>query len=148
MTHTKKLNRPTLGLTCILKDEENHLERFLAQVTPLFDEIIMVDTGSTDKSLEILTEWARTHGHIKIDHFKWVKDFSKARQYAMDRCTTDYMMWLDLDDEIVNVDEFILWRDNVMGAADYWMVNYDYTQDKNGKSVCNFIRERIVKNEK
>jgi len=143
MSHT----RPTISLGMIVKNEEKHMERLLPVLVDLFDEIVIVDTGSTDRTCEILTDWSRSHGHIKIDHFKWVNDFSKARQYGMDRCTSDYYFWLDADDEIINVDEFILWRDNVMGAADYWMVNYDYTQDKNGKSVCNFIRERIVKNE-
>lgn len=141
--------RPTISLACILKNEENQLPRFLENVDGLFDEIVLVDTGSTDKSVEIIQEFKKTSkSKIITSYFEWVYDFSKARQVAFDLATCNYVMWLDLDDEITDREAFLKFRDNVMHAADCWHVNYQYATDASGNAACEFIRERIVKNNK
>lgn len=63
------------------------------------DEIVVVDTGSTDKTIEIARKYTD-----KIYNFKWCDDFSKARNFAFSKGTCDYLMWLDADDFIFEKD--------------------------------------------
>lgn len=151
------MSRPTLSLACILKNEAHNIQPLLQSVKGCFDEIVMVDTGSTDESVKILE---MINGHvasgspdwvgipkIKIAHFKWVNDFAKARQYSFDQATSDYVMWMDLDDVLSDAQAFIKWRDTVMHSAHYWVAKYNYAYNKHGQVECEFIRERVIKND-
>jgi len=84
-----------LSLCMIVKNEEKNLARCLSSVKDVADEIIMVDTGSTDKTIEI----AELFG-VKIFHFKWVNDFSAARNFALSKCIGDWILYLDADEEL------------------------------------------------
>ena len=83
----------TISLCMIVKDEEKVLDTCLNSIHDLVDEIIIVDTGSTDKTKEIAQKYTD-----KIYDFKWVDDFAKARNYSFSKATKDYIMWLDADD--------------------------------------------------
>jgi glycosyltransferase involved in cell wall biosynthesis len=67
----------------------------LGSVRGIFDEIVVVDTGSVDRTREI----AREHG-AKVFEFAWIDDFAAARNAALDHATGDYAFWLDADDVI------------------------------------------------
>lgn len=82
-----------VSLTMIVRDEEANLPRCLGSVEGLFDEIVVVDTGSVDRTIEI----AREHG-ARVFDFAWVDDFAAARNAALARATGDYAFWLDADD--------------------------------------------------
>jgi glycosyltransferase involved in cell wall biosynthesis len=82
-------------LTAIVRDEESNLPRCLESVRGLFDEIVVVDTGSRDRTIEI----ARSFG-ARVFDFVWVDDFAAARNAALARATCDYAFWLDADDLI------------------------------------------------
>ena len=79
----------------IVRDEENNLPTCLESVRGLFDEIVIVDTGSTDRTAEI----ARSFG-ARVFDFVWVDDFAAARNAALARATGDYAFWLDADDVV------------------------------------------------
>lgn len=83
----------TLGLCMIVRDEEQNLASCLASVAGVYDQIVIVDTGSIDKTCEI----ARSFG-AEVHHFTWIDDFSAARNFSFSLCTCDYAMWLDADD--------------------------------------------------
>ena len=68
----------TLSLCMIVKDEEDVLRRCLDSVKEIVDEIIIVDTGSTDKTKLIASELTD-----KIFHFKWCDDVSNARNFSV-----------------------------------------------------------------
>jgi glycosyltransferase involved in cell wall biosynthesis len=68
----------TLSVCMIVKDEEQHLEACLQSVKGIADEIIIVDTGSTDKTREIAKQYTP-----HVFHFDWCDDFSKARNVAL-----------------------------------------------------------------
>ena len=85
----------TLSLCMIVKDEEKNLNNCLSSCSSLFDEIIIVDTGSTDRTKEIAKKYTNN-----IYDFKWCDDFSKARNYSFSKATKEYIMWLDADDII------------------------------------------------
>lgn len=127
----------------IVKNEADNLPRLLKSVEGCFDEIHITDTGSTDDTVSI----AEAHG-AKVHHFKWVNDFSAARNASFQRCTTDFIMWMDGDDILEDADKFKLWRDNVMALADYHMAPYIYSSTPDGKPACVFSRERVVRSDK
>lgn len=88
---------PKLSLTMIVRNEHKHLERCLNSVADIVDEIIIVDTGSTDNTKEIATSF-----NAKIFDFKWIDDFSAARNYSLEQSTGDWNLVLDADEYIVN----------------------------------------------
>ena len=85
----------TISLVMIVKNEEKLLRRCLDSVKNLMDEIIIVDTGSTDSTKEIAAEYTD-----KIYDFKWVDDFSAARNFAFSKATMDYIYSCDADEVV------------------------------------------------
>ncbi len=79
----------------IVRDEEKNLPKCLESVRGIFDEIVVVDTGSTDRTVEV----ARSFG-ARVFDFVWVDDFAAARNAALARATGDYAFWLDADDVV------------------------------------------------
>ncbi len=87
--------RPRVSLTMIVRDEEANLPACLGSARGLFDEVVVVDTGSTDRTAEV----ARAFGARVLD-FPWVDDFAAARNAALDGAAGDYAFWLDADDVV------------------------------------------------
>lgn len=149
------MSRPTISLSVIAKNEAHNIGPMFQSIKGCVDEIIFVDTGSTDGTLEFvdkINEHIRNKDahwlglpEIKVSKFEWVDDFAKARQFGMDQCSMDYMLWLDCDDRLSDAKAFINWRDTVLHAAHYWMAQYNYAFDSKGAVECKFIRERVVK---
>lgn len=86
----------TLSLCMIVRDEEEMLPRCLAAVKAAVDEIIIVDTGSTDRTIEI----ARSFGARVIER-EWTGSFADARNTSFDAATGDWVMYLDADEVLV-----------------------------------------------
>jgi tetratricopeptide (TPR) repeat protein len=85
-----------LSFVAIVKNEAQNLDRCLASVKPYVDELIIVDTGSTDETILIAQQY-----NAKISHFEWCDDFSAARNYACSIATGDWILTLDADEELV-----------------------------------------------
>lgn len=85
----------TISLCMIVKNEEAVLARCLDSVADLMDEIIIVDTGSTDRTKEIAAKYTD-----KIYDFEWISDFSAARNYSFSKATMDYIYVADADEVI------------------------------------------------
>jgi len=92
---SKNDKRPLLSLCMIVKNEEQNIGECLKSAKGLADEIIVVDTGSSDNTIEI----AKSYG-AKIEHFEWRKDFSAARNYSISKATCRWIIWLDADDRL------------------------------------------------
>lgn len=103
--HWEKVDRKPvrLSVSMIVKNEEKFLAQCLASIKDVADEIVVVDTGSTDRTVEI----AESFG-AKIDHFDWTGDFSEARNVSLDLCTGDWVLALDADEELVPESQDIL----------------------------------------
>ncbi|MDZ7260789.1 MAG: glycosyltransferase [candidate division KSB1 bacterium] len=92
--------KPTLSLCMIVKDEEKFLGRCLESVKDIMDEIIIVDTGSQDRTVAI----ARGYG-AKVIHHQWQDDFAAARNEALKHATGQWILMLDADEELDEVNK-------------------------------------------
>ena len=88
-------NGDLVSLCMIVRNEEQQLADCLAPVASLFDEVVIVDTGSSDKTPAVA---ARFTPHVF--HFPWRDDFSAARNEALRLSTGNWIFWLDADDRI------------------------------------------------
>ncbi|HVM59858.1 MAG TPA: glycosyltransferase [Verrucomicrobiae bacterium] len=84
-----------LTVCLIAKNEEKFLDRCLASVRGFADQIVVVDTGSTDRTVEI----AKEHG-AEVHSFAWCDDFSAARNAALEYARGDWVLMLDADEEL------------------------------------------------
>jgi len=96
-----------LALCMIVKNEEKNIKICLSKVEAFVDEIIIVDTGSTDNTKIIASKFTD-----KIYDFKWLNDFSKARNFSISKASRDWVLVFDADEfvtdfNIFNVDRFI-----------------------------------------
>jgi len=92
---TMPRGRPRVSLTMIVKNEEANLAACLESVRDLVDEVVVVDTGSSDHTRDI----ARQFG-AHVYEFPWIDSFSAARNAALERATGDYAFWMDADDRL------------------------------------------------
>lgn len=88
-------DRPTIGLSMIVKNGGEDLRKCLQSAAPLVSQIIVADTGSTDNSKEIAAEMGAT-----VIDIPWTNDFAAARNAALEHITTDWVLSLDADEEL------------------------------------------------
>lgn len=129
----------------IVKNEENTLAKCLSSVRDIVDEIVIVDTGSTDQTKQI----ARIFTDKVLD-FEWVDDFSKARNFSFDNASMDFVMWLDADDVLLPDDQLRLrqLKESLDPSVDGVMMKYNTGFDANGKVTFSYYRERLVRRER
>lgn len=132
----------TISLCMIVKNEEDVLRRCLNSIKNIADEIIIVDTGSTDKTKEIAIEFTD-----KLYDFKWIQDFSAARNYAFSKATKDFIIWLDADDVIMEEDqiELLKLKEELTKDIDTVILKYNVDFDEEERVSFSFYRERIVR---
>ena len=118
-----------ISLCMITRNEEQNLARCLGSVREMMDEIIVVDTGSVDRTIEI----AELFGARTYD-FAWTEDFSAARNFCLSKASGDWIFALDAD-EIISGRDHIHLRNLIRTAADgstaYSLVTRNYTKDPN-----------------
>lgn len=83
----------------IVKNEEKNIRQALSWAKGIAFEQIVVDTGSTDRTVEIAEEMG-----AKVYHFKWIDDFSAAKNFAIEQATGDWIAFLDADEYFKNED--------------------------------------------
>ena len=88
-------SKPRLSVCMIVKNEAETLPTTLASVRPVADEIIIMDTGSTDDTIAV----AEQHG-AKVLPFAWCNDFSAARNASIDAATGDWILYIDADERL------------------------------------------------
>lgn len=144
---------PLITVSMIVKNGMETLPRLLDQLTELLrnnaiTEVNIVDTGSTDGTLEYLTELYNEDKRFVVRSFAWTGRFDDARNFALDLALTPWVMWLDADD-VIDTDYIInggkalaLLDSNV----DAYYVPYHYVIDSNDVPVVVQKRERIIRN--
>ncbi len=124
------------SLCMIVKNEENVLARCLDSVADLMDEIIIVDTGSTDATKEIALRYTD-----KVYDFVWINDFAAARNFACSKATGDYIYTADADEVIdeVNRKRFMQLKEALVPEVE--IVQMYYVQDISKATTENFEKE-------
>lgn len=129
----------------ITKNEAKNIERWLNCVKQLASEIIVVDTGSTDDTVSLAEK-----GGAKVEHFTWINDFAAAKNYALDKCNGEWIIFLDADEyftlpSIAKVRESINELDNnknIIGIA-CSLINID--QDQHNRFKGSMVQIRIFR---
>lgn len=126
----------TISLCMIVKNEEKILDRCLSCVADLMDEIIIVDTGSTDRTKEIAAKYTD-----KIYDFEWIFDFSAARNYAFSKATGDYIYSADADEVLdeTNRERFRILKENLYPEIE--IVQMYYCNQLKFGTVYNYDKE-------
>lgn len=132
----------TISLCMIVRDAERTIARCLDSVKDAVDEIVVVDTGSADRTREIVSRYTD-----RIYDFPWIDDFAAARNFSFERATKDYILWLDADDYLdeENRDKLIKLKKNLDPRVDAVCMLYYLTFDALGRPVTAIRRNRLVK---
>ncbi len=125
----KKAKGETLSLCMIVKNEQPNLVRCLSSVKAAVDEMIVVDTGSTDRTKELAAVFG-----AKVFDFDWDEDFSSARNFSLSKATGDWILVLDADETVSSRDhERIrdLIRKSPAGTGGYYLTTRNYVVEAN-----------------
>lgn len=125
----------------IVKDEEELLPSCLESIRDICTEIIVVDTGSKDKTKEI----ARSFG-AKIYEYQWQDDFAKARNFSLEQATGDWILYLDADETLLSEDKEKLKDVLTTNAQGYFVRILNLTEDNNPLAVETSISLRLFRN--
>lgn len=105
MSRRPKSSKPTLAVAMIVRDEEHVLGRCLDSIVGIADQVVIVDTGSSDRTKEIALSYSdRFPGvggspGLRLLDFEWIHDFSAARNFGLDYVDADWALQLDADEE-------------------------------------------------
>lgn len=126
----------------IVRNEEENLPVCLESVRAAMDEIIIVDTGSTDRTKETALRYTD-----RVYDFIWQDDFALARNEAFSHATKELMMWLDADDVIEHeaVQKLIVLKHSLSPDVDAVMMPYHCGIRPDGIPTLIFERERIIR---
>ncbi len=135
----------TISLCMIVKNEESVLARCLDSVKDVVDEIVIVDTGSTDETKAIAKRYTD-----KVYDFQWSDDFSAARNESYDKASMDYQMWLDADDVLPKeeAEKLLKLKETLDPETDMVAMKYITHFDENGVPMHLSTRERLMKRER
>jgi len=126
----------------IVKNEAEVLDDCLTCIKEICDEIIVVDTGSTDETKNIARKYTNN-----VYHFKWIDNFAAARNYAFSKATKDYILWLDADDILTpnEQDKFKKLKSLLPSNVDAVSMKYILQFEEYGNPEFYFRRHRLVK---
>ena len=127
----------TVSLCMIVKNEEDCLAVCLESLKGIVDEMIIVDTGSSDRTKEIASSFG-----ARVFDFEWTGDFSDARNFSFSKATCDYIYCADADEELddENRQRFAQLKES-LEELDIDIVQMNYCNQLSSRSVYNFDRE-------
>lgn len=135
----------TISLCMIVRNEQAVLGRCLDSVRGIPDEIVIVDTGSVDRTKEIAAQYTEF-----VYDFPWTDDFSAARNFAFSKGTQQYLLWLDADDILKpsEREKFLELKQRLDPAVDLVMMPYEVAEDSAGRATFSYRRERLMKRQR
>ena len=128
----------TISVCMIVKNEEKVLARCLDSLAGLWEELIIVDTGSCDKTKEIAARYTD-----KIYDFVWTGNFSAARNFSFSKASCDYIYSADADEELdeENRSKFLILKDALAENPEIEIVQMYYGNQLSQDSIYNFDKE-------
>src|SRR5256885_3172417 len=141
----------SLGLAVIARDEEHTLPGLLGSIAGCFDQVVLLDTGSVDRTVEIFERWAADERARNpafrgdLGRWHWRDDFAAARHAANTMLRTDWQAWADADDEIRGASH--LRRLIAAAPADIaaFVAGYEYSHNPEGQVVELLERIRVLR---
>jgi len=137
-----------LSQVMIVKNEEKNIEKALSWAKHVAFEQIVVDTGSTDRTVEI----AQRMG-ANVANFEWVNDFSAAKNFAIEQATGNWIAFLDADEYFSDIDakKLMVFLKRIMSdasmKANYHVLNCALVNvDEDGKRMSTQDQERVFRN--
>jgi glycosyltransferase involved in cell wall biosynthesis len=132
----------SISLCMIVKNEEEVLARCLDTVKGIVDEINIVDTGSSDTTVEIAKKYTD-----RVFYFEWIDDFAAARNESFKYATKDYILYLDADDVLLDEDQEKLrkLKETLDPTVDSVSMYYNAGIDEYGNVTLQYRRNRLVK---
>ncbi|MCR2806392.1 tetratricopeptide repeat-containing glycosyltransferase family 2 protein [Paenibacillus soyae] len=132
----------SITLCLIVRNEQSALGNCLESVKDAVDEIVIVDTGSTDDTRALAGRYTNN-----VYDFEWIDDFAAARNFCFSLATSDYILWLDADDVLLEEDRRKLLRlkSELDPAVDAISMIYHYAFDEYGNVTLSLRRNRLVK---
>lgn len=127
---------PTISLCMIVKNEEAVLARCLDSIADLMDEIIIVDTGSTDRTKEIAARYTS-----KIYDYKWTNDFSAARNFSFSKANMEYIYTADADEILDETNRARFLRLKSILLPEIEIVQMKYVTESEFDTVLNTKKE-------
>ena len=126
----------TISLCMIVKNEERILGRCLDSLAGLVDEMIIVDTGSTDRTCQVAARYTD-----QIYPFEWTDDFSAARNYAFSKARMEYIYSADADEVLdpENRERFLALKETLLPQIE--IVQMKYSNQLQFKTVYNYDEE-------
>ena len=130
--------KPRLSVCMITKNEEKFLDQCLNSIKNVADEIIIIDTGSNDKTVQI----AREHG-AQVGFFEWCDDFAAARNISIAQASGDWILILDADEELCidSVDKM----PSLLSQKDVSLYRIAIQNQKTGTKSTNYV-PRLFRN--
>lgn len=154
----------SVGIAIIAKNEEKNLPHLLESIDGAFDRAVLLDTGSTDNTIDLFADWAKTQEGMTyaVASWEWKNDFADARN-AADRLLlfntsefvsietkspmVDWRCWADCDDVVHGARNLRNVAENADPRIVAFFAGYNYAQDPTtGKCVIHLPRERLVRN--
>lgn len=138
------MKKPSICLCMIVKDEAENIERCLKSVRRLVSEILVVDTGSVDKTKEICEDL----GAVVLS-FPWCNDFAAARNFALENTAADWILWVDADETVhtenpSEVLEYLHETENDVVSIN--MIHYYGTMPVHLTRSYHIVTERLFRN--
>lgn len=125
----------TLSLCMITRNEGHRLTRCLSSVKNYVDEIVLVDTGSSDQTVALARQWG-----AQVSHYSWDDDFSKARNQSLELATGDWILFMDGDEELLPGSGEILHKIIKQNEYEAFFVQVINTTETNGCLTLPSIR--------
>src|SRR5215469_11064466 len=134
---------PTIGCAMIVRDNQDTLPRALASVRPHVNELVILDTGSTDATVDIALQSADC-----VASSPWNDHFGQMRQRALDMLSTDWAIWLDSDDELMDGESLGQLAADAPDQLGAYLMQYVLEQDAQGQPGMQMWRERLFRRER
>ncbi len=132
----------SISLCMIVKNAQCTIERCLDSVRHIVDEMNIIDTGSTDRTKDIVQNYTS-----RIFEFPWCDHFAKARNFSFQQATKEYILWLDADDIMTkeNQHKLLLLKQSLYPTVDAVTMDHYLVLDDEGRVECSERKYRLVK---
>lgn len=137
-----------ISMVMIAKDEEANVATCFDSFWGDVDEVVLVDTGSTDNTIRAAKTYAYDRGEadkLIVGEFAWIDDFAAARTYADSLATGEWRSWCDLDDVVHGLGNLRELAETAAPQVQAFFCSYSYAQNDLGDTICELRRERLVR---